>query len=457
MKRQIEPIIKLFFLISIVILSLYSLFTNQAHAAWQSTWNGGYQAVAYNPAGAEAHCENVLNDTSADFINRITGSGVQHFACRLNGFNYYPDGRKYVWLIEGGTDADYPPDTIDPDGVMAPQAPDISSCTRSSISFNTGTADNRNFPNVSQTWTDSDGCQYQIDTDSGSASDIILECATYPESDNPDDIWCKYKSKPTGTTLPPTGENPDEPQETPLTTPVDQSTPIQEDTKNDLIVDWESWEPNPPHTEERQSPNDVITITLPDGGTVDVTIDPDGKISIDYGDYSPNQVPIMPGPNGYPQPNPGYVPPGGGTPGGSGPSGGSQDGPIGVPGVGGTGGGSNPPGDGDGDGDQDNEDYTYQSPPGKDDLYQKSDKTFQTVLDGFVTSAQQAPMFHAVSGFFDVNLSGTCPVWTIPETPFTPALIIDHQCSQTMNQLWPFVAAILLAVAGWFAFRWAVL
>lgn len=322
---------------------------HSAHAAMENDWNGDYYLVSDPQAFCQARGaiswysgqQNCLVQTAPSVIRR------------------YPEGRRVSALGTGCSptkpncnqyDENDNPITIDGQP-YTPPAPDIETCTRTSFPINTGPNSNRGFPGLSDTWTDSDGCQYSIDFDSGDAGEIILGCSSYPDSPNPEDIWCEYKTKPVGTVPPPTEENPDAPPTPPENQQSGAPTPIQEDTKEDLLVDWESWEPNPPHHDEFIDPNKVVTITLPDGGTVDVTIAPDGTISIDYGDYSPNEVPIIPGPNGYPQPNPGYSPPGGGSPGGNGPSGGSPDGPTGVPGVGGGNTGNPGGGNGDGDGD----------------------------------------------------------------------------------------------------------
>lgn len=108
-------------------------------------------------------------------------------------------------------------------------------------------------------------------------------------------------------------------------------------------------------------------------------------------------------------------------------------------------------------GEEEGGDYSYQSPGGKDDLYEKTGKTFQGVLTNFVDEAQQAPFFSAATGFFDTSTSGTCPVWTIPSVWVFGAMVIDAQCSPVMNQIWPFIAAIVIAAAGFLAFRWAFL
>jgi hypothetical protein len=439
MKRQIEPIIKLLFLIFTVVL--FSPAANAAYLVGYLSWSQTDLDSA-NYVRARCSTGNIQQQTTMT-------PNLKRFQCQY--------GDKEYWLKSNENGQDCPTGTTSDSygACITPTAPDISSCNRDTLPINIGPEGSPQFPDLNDIHTDPDGCQYKIDTTQPGF--VIERCDKDPDSG---DVICEYKVEPSSS-IPPPDPSPDTPEMPSNGQPT--TTPIQDDTKDDLIIDWESWEPNPPHQEEFIDPDNVVTITLPDGGTVDITIAPDGTITIDAGDYSPNEIPIVRGPNGYPQPNPGYSPPGGGSPGGSGPSGGSPDGPIGVPGVGGTGGDSggdgsgDGEGDGDGDGDQDNQDYSYESPPGKDDLYEKSDKTFQSVLDNFVTQAQQAPFFNAVDTFFDINISGTCPVWIIPETAYTPALVIDQQCSPTMNQLWPYIAAIIFAVAGFIAFRLAVL
>lgn len=94
---------------------------------------------------------------------------------------------------------------------------------------------------------------------------------------------------------------------------------------------------------------------------------------------------------------------------------------------------------------------------GPGELYQPTDKTYQSVISGFQARMENSPLFAAVSGFFTISLGGSCPIWTIPGVMGMPAIVVDFQCSSTMENLWPYIAAIMIATAGFVAFRWATL
>jgi hypothetical protein len=88
----------------------------------------------------------------------------------------------------------------------------------------------------------------------------------------------------------------------------------------------------------------------------------------------------------------------------------------------------------------------------KDGLYEKTDKTYQSVLTEFKNRVSDSSIGSAMTGFFDFNVSGSCPTWQV-DTGYVGVINIDAQCSQAMNSIWPLISAILLAVAGFFAWR----
>jgi hypothetical protein len=94
-------------------------------------------------------------------------------------------------------------------------------------------------------------------------------------------------------------------------------------------------------------------------------------------------------------------------------------------------------------------------PTDKDGLYEKTDKTYESVLTEFKNRVSNSAVGSAMTGFFDFNLAGTCPTWQV-DTGYVGIITIDAQCSQAMASIWPLIAAILLAVAGFFAWRIAV-
>lgn len=84
------------------------------------------------------------------------------------------------------------------------------------------------------------------------------------------------------------------------------------------------------------------------------------------------------------------------------------------------------------------------------------EKNFRTVALAFKDRLLEAPVMQAVQGFFDVALSGSCPTWqTTVNMPFGGALNIniDQLCSETMNNIWPAIRAIIVLIFSFLAFR----
>lgn len=94
---------------------------------------------------------------------------------------------------------------------------------------------------------------------------------------------------------------------------------------------------------------------------------------------------------------------------------------------------------------------------GPGDLYDGTELTFSGVLGGFTDRLSQAPFYQAASGFFTVNVSGSCPAWQLPAVWIFPAIAIDMQCSPAMEAIWPLIAAIVIASCAFIGFRWAFL
>lgn len=90
------------------------------------------------------------------------------------------------------------------------------------------------------------------------------------------------------------------------------------------------------------------------------------------------------------------------------------------------------------------------------DEYEPSTKTYFQILSGFVNRMGNSPLISAASNFFDIGISASCPIWTIPATWVFPSIPIDMQCSAAMDTVWLFVAPVLLLVASFIAFRIAV-
>lgn len=75
------------------------------------------------------------------------------------------------------------------------------------------------------------------------------------------------------------------------------------------------------------------------------------------------------------------------------------------------------------------------------------------VLGDFASRVQAAGVVQGAQQFFTVNASGACPVWSASVWVFDVTL--DQHC--TTEVPWDLIRAVLLACAGFVAFRWAFL
>lgn len=132
--------------------------------------------------------------------------------------------------------------------------------------------------------------------------------------------------------------------------------------------------------------------------------------------------------------------PGGGDGGGDGgtdPGDGDGDG-------GGTGPGTGPgPGQGDGDGDDPGQ-------PGEDGdaLYEAEGDTVEKLYDRFSERVSNAPIIAATKSFFEISVSGYCPVFTLPASAFWDAMTFDFFCRAEILALLELLGWLLLAFAA---------
>lgn len=117
---------------------------------------------------------------------------------------------------------------------------------------------------------------------------------------------------------------------------------------------------------------------------------------------------------------------------------GSGNGSGGGGGGGGCGAGSCPDGGGDGE---------------PHDWYVPGESTFGDVLSEFNQRMNSAPIISQTSQFFDINVGGSCPVWSVNAWVFQ--VVIDQHC--TANIPWDLIRGVLIACASFVAFRWAFL
>ncbi|NMV38266.1 hypothetical protein HGR00_10150 [Ralstonia insidiosa] len=93
-------------------------------------------------------------------------------------------------------------------------------------------------------------------------------------------------------------------------------------------------------------------------------------------------------------------------------------------------------------------------------LYTAKSKTFAQVLQAFVSRVQAMPWYSAVSGFFTVSIaSGSCPSsWQVSASDWNPALdATPYVCGSNALKFYTLGGYVVLAVAGWAAFKIAFL
>lgn len=126
---------------------------------------------------------------------------------------------------------------------------------------------------------------------------------------------------------------------------------------------------------------------------------------------------------------------------GSGDGDGNGDGDGGTGGGGGCGAGSCPDGGGEeGDGEP-------------HDWYVPGEMTMTGELQKFNTRMAQAPIISQTGQFFELNVGGSCPVWSVNAWVFQ--VVIDQHCTASIP--WELIRAVLLSSATFLAFRWAFL
>lgn len=97
--------------------------------------------------------------------------------------------------------------------------------------------------------------------------------------------------------------------------------------------------------------------------------------------------------------------------------------------------------------------------PGTGGLYEKKSKTVASVVGDFKTGLMSSPVGSASTGFFTVSTpSGACPNWVV-EVPFLNVTLnlSQHFCTSTAISMMQLVGAVLMFVAAFVGFRWAIL
>lgn len=84
-------------------------------------------------------------------------------------------------------------------------------------------------------------------------------------------------------------------------------------------------------------------------------------------------------------------------------------------------------------------------------------RNFGTVVENSVSKIKQTEIFKATDGFFDVDFTGTCPVYTANIPLFDAPVVIDHFCTESMANMLAIIKAIIILGFSFAAFRVAIL
>lgn len=107
-------------------------------------------------------------------------------------------------------------------------------------------------------------------------------------------------------------------------------------------------------------------------------------------------------------------------------------------------------GDGEGEGDDDD---GGEAGPGVGELYDKSDKTVESIVEAWWAVMQETPIFDQINVFFgNCGYSGACPNWSY-ESTYTGPLSFTQLCDGTIGELLQYAGFIIMAVAAWAAFK----
>lgn len=82
-------------------------------------------------------------------------------------------------------------------------------------------------------------------------------------------------------------------------------------------------------------------------------------------------------------------------------------------------------------------------------------RNFGTVIDAAAKALLGKPIFMSIKSYFNASFGGSCPTWSVDVDVYT--ITIDQLCSETMNQVWPGIRAIIILVFSFLAFRVAFL
>jgi hypothetical protein len=116
-------------------------------------------------------------------------------------------------------------------------------------------------------------------------------------------------------------------------------------------------------------------------------------------------------------------------------------------------------GDGQGDGGSCDPTTDFCGGPSSSGLYTKKNKTISDSLNTFKTGLMGSGIGSAMTGFFAVSVpGGSCPAWAVDVPVLNVHLdISQYFCTSTALSMMNLVGAVLMFVAAFVGFRWAIL
>lgn len=93
---------------------------------------------------------------------------------------------------------------------------------------------------------------------------------------------------------------------------------------------------------------------------------------------------------------------------------------------------------------------------GLGDLYTPTDKTVSSVFAAFKTRVEGSPIVGAVTGFFTVSVSGSCPTFAVPASDYWEAMTFSAHCEGDFLTNLTYIGWVLLALACVWAARVAL-
>lgn len=97
--------------------------------------------------------------------------------------------------------------------------------------------------------------------------------------------------------------------------------------------------------------------------------------------------------------------------------------------------------------------------PGTTGLYTKKEKTISDVVTAFSTGFKSSAVGTAMSGYFNVSVpSGACPAWTAHVDYLNTTINMgQYFCNSTADSVMTIIGGVLMVLAAFTGFKWAVL